>query len=290
MSEEAKKNKSILQVQTLLPMKEKQKHRNTQKTCQASFTIEAAISLSIFIFACVVMMVPMLIFHRNRNISTVLEEQSRKVSQYEYARYYLEAAEKLELSPEILTGMETGLSVASILAKIDRQGMTHIDVLRDTEIDEAMVRYVVNYNAVLPFRLLQLKGVPQQVVASRRAWVGADGQRWNGAGSEDGTETDPIVYVGITSVRYHLDAMCSYLKHNVHMVSGSEIMGMRTQSGGRYSPCAACKPNTGMSAVYYTDNGRAYHGRIDCSSMKSYVQARRLSEVAYMGACSRCGT
>lgn len=285
-----KKKKRTLQVQTHMPRRNAAlKESKKRRAYQASFTIEGAIALSIFIFACTVMMIPMLVFDQHRYISAVLEDQSRTLSKYKYVSYWMEESGAEGLDKELVGSLETGLSSILLASKLKRPGIKRLDVLSDSEVDEEMVRYTVNYETTLPFRVFGLDSVSQQVVSSRRAWIGSDGQRWENGSGDEGDESDPIVYIGITSVRYHTTPLCSYLSHNIYTASGAEIADMRTQSGSRYSPCAACKPNMDMALVYYTDNGRAYHSKADCSSMNTYIQARKLSEVVYMGACSRCG-
>ena len=54
------------------------------KSYSASMTIEASLSLSLFILAMVMLMTPLLILNRSIKISTILEKNARAVSMYKY--------------------------------------------------------------------------------------------------------------------------------------------------------------------------------------------------------------
>lgn len=260
----------------------------------ASFTIEAALSLTFFIFACVILTIPMLILNQHRNAGTILEENARLVSKTKYVEYYRNKYTSLKIDSDLLHGLETGLSAAVLSFKVRQPGMKNIDLWTDSYIDETTVSYVLNYDAMLPFSVLGLHSLPQQVVAQRRAWIGADGWRWDD--SKDGTAAaDPLVYISSIDPEsnvYHSTAGCTYLSHIFLTSSGSAVQGAPTAYPGvRYTPCAVCQPDHSTPVVYYTAGGKNYHRTRDCTSLRSYIQAVSLSRAKAAGrhACSRCG-
>ena len=162
--------------------------------CRSSFTVEAALALTLVILACVVLMVPMLILNHQRNALLQMDANAKRMAKQKYVEYYLDKTDRLTLDPDRLGQGEAALNALALGHQIAQPGMEHIDLLRDSEISQEAIRYVANYDAVLPFSVLGLQHLSQQVVASRRAWIGADGNRWSD-GPGEGTVDDPIVYV-----------------------------------------------------------------------------------------------
>ncbi len=261
-------------------------------SCQSSYTIEASLALTLVIFACIILITPMLILNHQRNASVIMEDNARMVAQEKYAEYYKSKDGTIKLDQDVLNSVETTLSALSLASQIEEPGMKHIDLLSDSEITDKTVKYVANYEAVLPFSVFNINSIPQQVVASRRAWIGARGNRWMEDNGNDKTKDDITVYVSIKdSDVYHTTLSCTYITHDIHTTSGSQISSMRTKFGGRFAPCASCKPNTRLTTVYYTSGARSYHSTPTCKTMSSFIQPMKKSEAVSAGkhACVRCG-
>ena len=82
------------------------------KSYSASMTIEASLSLSIFILSMVMLMTPLLILNRSIKISSILEKNARCVSMYKYLEHYGLLKTEINDVPhidEILTVGETAL-------------------------------------------------------------------------------------------------------------------------------------------------------------------------------------
>ena len=140
----------------------------------------------------------------------------------------------------------------------------------------------IDYKYSLPIGIFK-NSINQTVVASRRAWIGADGGK--GSGNSDDEE---YVYIGRNSTRYHLDPRCHYLYNDLRSVPLSEIAGIRNDSGARYQPCERCGNRAGTT-VYIMPSGTRYHSDPDCSAIIAYVQRVKLSDVEHLGVCSYCG-
>ncbi len=267
------------------------KQKNTG--IRASFTIEAALSLTMFILCTVVMLTPMLIFNQQQNASKIMEEGARNLSKFKYAEHYASESGKLKLDQDTLQGMENAVSIAMLTSKVTQPGMRRLDMYTESEVTPEHVHYVLNYDAALPFSFLGLHSLRQQVIASHRAWIGADGSRWDpSADAPEEQERETIVYVSTKSLSvYHMSRTCSYIYNDFLSGPAYLIDGKNTKYGGKFSPCQSCRPDPSSPLVYYTAGGKRYHRDPNCRAMQSYIQSTTLSKAQSDGrhACSRCG-
>ena len=278
-----------------------EKNRRIKKVFSASFTVEAALALSLMIFASVALMVPMIVLNQQINASIILEDSARTVSKLKYIEYYAGKKQKesnegkkdgIELK-ELAGDAEVLISAAALTNRVTQAGMKNVDLLSESDIDSTKIHYVLNYEAEIPFSILGLGPMHQQVVAYRRAWIGADGNRWmenNGGQKED--DGDEIVYISLRDTKvYHTTLDCSYMSHDILQTTGAAIQEMRTQYGGRFSPCAVCMPSKNLEKVYYTSGARSYHSTAGCRTMSSYIQQTTKKEALASGkhGCIRCG-
>lgn len=263
----------------------------------ASLTLEAALALSLFIFAATCMILPMKVMNTERKVQAALEAVGEDFSRYAYLKKAAEGTKPLSAAGTgdfakgfckyLTSGMAQGYALARIGEHVDTgalQGMT----MKRTKIleEEEMIDLVLDYEIRFPFPVLGLPALSRTARCSRRAWTGLPGKDYDGAGN--GTDEDEIVYVGQNSTRYHRSRSCHYLANQLERVALAEIEGKRNQSGGKYAPCAVCGNGAG-SFVYIMPNGRSYHSSAACSAILAYVRAVRLSEVEHLGACSYCG-
>lgn len=260
--------------------------------CRSSLTIEAALALTLVILASVVLMTPMLILNHQRNASRQLEANARLLAKEKYVEYYQTEKENLTLDPDRMGHGETALAAAVLAQQIAQPGMKSIDLFSDSKITRETITYVANYDAVLPFSVLGLKSLRQQVVASRRAWIGAKGNRWSDTGS-DTAEDDPTVYISVRddANAYHTTASCSYLSHDIKSARGEDMRTMKNSFGSRYSPCASCRPGLSSDTVYYTLTARSYHATPVCKTISSHIESMPKSTAVAYGRhpCVRCG-
>lgn len=261
-------------------------------SCRSSYTVEASLALTLVIFACVIFITPMLILNHQRNASIILEDNARMVAQEKYIEYYKTKDGTIKLDKDLISGMETTISALSLASQIEQPGMKHIDMLSDSEVTDKNIKYVANYDATLPFSVFGLNHLSQQIVASRRAWIGEKGNRWMEDNGNSDIKEDVTVYVSTKdSDVYHTTMSCTYITHDINKTSGAEIRNLRTKFGGIFSPCASCRPNTRMAVVYYTSGARSYHSTPTCKTLSSYIQPMKKSEAEASGkhACIRCG-
>lgn len=264
----------------------------------ASLTLEAAITLSLFIFASVCMILPMKMMNTERRIQAALEATGEDFSRYAYLKEMIgQGMESLipgaddsarRFSEYLTDGAGDIYARVHILNHVDTDNVSNME-FTESEIltDGEMIDLVCNYEIQFPFPILGVSGLSRTARCRRRAWIGLAGKNYDGS-SESGEEEDPVVYVGKNSTRYHRSRNCHYLANNLTAVSVTGIEYMRNSSGGKYRPCAVCG-KAEADIVCIMSSGKSYHTDPECSAIISYARAVRLSEVAYLGACSYCG-
>lgn len=263
--------------------------RGTDRTIQASMTVEASLILPLFLFAFLNMISVVEIYRLQGNMSAAMHETARQmaVQGYEYQALrggsasaaeslgltYLYAAGKVqkELGKEYLDNspMEGGASGISWLRSSVMQADDCIDL-------------VAEYRVSPPVAVI---GFSPRVMYNRvrtRAWTGYDNTR-RGAGDSE----EEIVYITPEGTVYHHSRECSYLKLSIVAVDRSFLDTQRNQSGEKYYPCNECGAACG-STVYITSHGNRYHATLGCSGLKRTVMAVPISQTGGRGACSKC--
>ncbi len=114
------------------------------------------------------------------------------------------------------------------------------------------------------------------------SWTG-----YSGAEKEEPGIQESYVYVTKSGSRYHRSYQCTYLRVKAEAVDYEQITFLRNESGRKYSSCSRCKPTKG-GIVYITSEGRSYHGKADCPSLRRTIYIIPLSEAGGYGACSKC--
>lgn len=264
---------------------------------EAAVSVEAALALSIFIFAMVCMMIPFRMMERQRQVQAALESVNEDLCQYAYLEHMLSGGEEIpkedgDWKKELLLGLINGAAGAGAQFRAEemfsQEGMASHSFSRSAFLEDGeTVRFCMDYEMRMPFSIIGLDEIAFSSQSARRAWIGRDGLEREGGGSQE--EDDPIVYIGKTSTRYHRSRDCHYLSNKLKVLTYDEVGGYRNQGGGRYYPCAVCggSAQTG-SLVYIMESGARYHTDKDCAAIIAYVQEVRLSEVEHMGGCSYC--
>ncbi len=296
----------IATLQVRIPPKDRKYRKRASVSAPAGMTAEAALVLPLFLFAGVIMMMPMRILDTERQIQAIVTSVGEDISQMAYL-----AAEGTEIrdrfrgtawekdgeeggyapDPEVWTARtertaawayaEGALRWKTRELPVSWLSLIHSELLEDGE----TVDLVVDYRIKLPFSVFGLGSVKRTSRCYLRAWIGSDGQDDDQPEEE---EDDPIVYVGKGSTRYHLSPSCHYLDNRLTAVAAAEIGRYRNAGGSRYTPCVRCA-DPDAATVYIMQAGERYHSSKNCSAIQAYVSAVRKSEVEHLGACSYCG-
>lgn len=283
------KNKAkspTLQVCLLLKIK-----KRDGRVCErASITIEAALVLPIIISILVFLITPLKIMDINRRIQYISEVASREAAEYAYGIFYkniIDSTNKnmiLNLSSDLALSEFVKYKINKSIKedKIINLNTYETECMRDGE--NIVIR--VSYAYKMPFDILGLYKIEQNIISYRRAWIG---NIKNIDDNEEDTLKEEYVYVGNNMSRYHLDSKCHYLFNNLISVYYRDVDKLRNKNGGKYEACARCGNNINNGIVYILQNGKAYHSNPECTAIISYVRRVKKREVEYLGACQYCG-
>lgn len=118
------------------------------------------------------------------------------------------------------------------------------------------------------------------------AWTGKEYEAF----ADNAEEEVEMVYVTENGEVYHKSPGCSYLNVHVSQVGGKSISSMRNAYGEKYEPCENCsKSQKPGGTVYITKKGNRYHNLASCSGLKRTVRMVKISDMAGMSVCKRCG-
>jgi hypothetical protein len=255
-----------------------------------SLTVEAALSVTVFLFTVIFLSVPMELIDTQRKVQTVLEAVARELSWQVYGQY----SEKEEDGEEtvgkgLLTEAGLQLYLQERIRKVGGRKIQDVSCFgsRITE-DGEWIDLKARYRLKLPFPVFSLESVALSSRSRRRGWIGSEGGRLLEK-RRDG-DGRMYVYVGKNSSRYHRTPDCHYISNQISAVSLEEAKTRRNVEGKIYKPCHVCGELAQQGGVaYLLPGGEYYHGRNDCSSLACYVRKVPLSEVKYLGPCSYCG-
>lgn len=293
------KNKKVVTLQVRIPCAGTCHVKKAFPSVSAGMTLEAALALTLFLFASVSLILPMKILTTERRVQAALEAVGEDFSRYAYIQDMLERGE-IKAVPgadefakgfcqNLGAGIAQGYAQAQVMRHMDTGQARSVRMLRSSiRADGETFDLVVDYEIRMPFPVLGLDSIPRTARSCRRAWIGKAGGSGGEAGN-GGEDEDETVYVGRDSTRYHRDRGCHYLSNSMTAVPYGQVDSRRNESGGKYHACAACGRGAGVgSTVYIMPSGNSYHTTRNCTAILAYVRAVRLSQVEYMGPCSYC--
>ncbi len=240
---------------------------------KASFTVEAAFVLPLFLFAAVVVLglFPMLQIQVQVNAGLQYAARMMAVS-------WQDSEDDLEVlslaAGEVL--FRTYMREHGYEESVLKYGLASISLL-GSDLSGDYVTLSANYQVQLPVSFWNLSSLPVEQCVSMKKWTGA-------AQNENDGE-DAYVYITPTGTAYHSSAECSYLKLSVRTVSVSSVSSLRNKSGGIYYACSCYE---GGHLVYITDYGTQYHGDLSCSGLKRTIYRVSMDQVGDRHACFKC--
>lgn len=272
---------------------------------KASLSVEAALVLSLYLFAAAILMAPMKMMNESRKIQTALEGVCEEVCQYAGLAAVPDREQEAFDNDEVQTDsvgnvvpekLVRNLTEAGIKVYAERKirqlvgpekagnfSFSETEFLNDGE----TVDLILHYQMYLPFPVFRIKGIPMTARSCRRAWIGKRGG--TESSNSGGDPVEETVYVGKSSTKYHRNRECHYLFNDISVYPFEAIDTLRNSDGKRYRPCARCGSMASAGGkIYVMPSGETYHSDRSCSSIVAYVRAVPLSEVAYLGPCSYC--
>lgn len=246
----------------------------TSRLLKASYTVEAALVLPLFLFAAITVLSFCRILQVEWGVQTAMHEVVRGAAI---------AGSALNPSEVVLAGsarakiLKDGVPVKYIWG--DMAGIS----FASSSVTEDDITLVATYriNPLVP--LPGYKGFRIENRAYARRFTGF---RPGSAGSEE-----TYVYVTPYGKAYHKDLRCPYLEPDIRCVMKDVVAGERNSSGHRYLPCPKCGRYGFGKILYVTTYGTVYHSRLDCPALKRTVKRVKLKEAEKTHhVCPKCGS
>ncbi len=273
--------------------------KKTLLSVPAAMTLEAAMVLTLFLFACVCLILPMKIMNTERRIQAGLEAVGEDFSRYGYILDVLEKGDVLSVPGVdefamsfcryLAAGVAESYARNRALEYADTDSIFNVTMRRSRILEDGETfDLVLDYCIRLPFPVLGLASLERSARCQRRSWIGLEGKLDEGSGSS-GKEEDELVYVGKNGSRYHQQRSCHYIANDLTSVSYEALGDLRNSGGGKYYPCSVCGKGAGNgSTVYIMPSGGSFHTSKSCTAIIAYVRVVPLSEVSHLGPCSYC--
>ncbi len=254
---------------------------------KASYTIEAAIVMPLFITVMVFGIFLFRVLQVQSGVQHAIDSASRTMAVTLGDVAQDEGEENQDLDDVGLLAATIALSDAEILAKSVPVSYVDGGILGFNYLESSVTgNYIdvkVSYNMTMPVGLLGDFTFPVTQRSKNRKWVGYDPSEnaWDGK----------YVYITEHGEVYHTDINCTYLYPSVHRIAESELDSARNKSGGKYYKCKKCGKVASSGYLYITDYGTAYHNDITCTEIRHNV-----SKVLYesvkdtMDGCSKCSS
>lgn len=160
--------------------------RNITEEKRGSLTLEAALCFPLVVFFCVILIMPMILMDRQRQIQAAVESVGEEISQYAYVSYLYKSGkgETLDVSgtneregSQLLEKVTAAYAVESVKRKISEQWVRDLSFYGTQITEDEMLQIIMKYKMPLPFSLFGQDSVDVETVCSRRLWTGADGER-----------------------------------------------------------------------------------------------------------------
>lgn len=257
-----------------------------------SLTIEASLTLPIFIFFAVCIVHFLLLISLQADIQIHVEEAARDLGKALYVAKNSEAealaiANPLTIRTKI---MDAPLSERADNSRI-RDGASGIStLLSNYNAESGILNVIVTYEYDFPYLP---EGIGNLFFCQKcrcRAWIGRDLCESDGNGNcapdGNGDQDGQTVYITPSGSAYHTTPSCPYLDLSIEAVPADHIHNLRNHSGGKYGKCSCAEDNA--SIYYVTGYGILYHSDLNCYKLKRTVEAVDISETEGRHICPKC--
>lgn len=251
------------------------KKRASALGSKASVTVEAALTIPIFLFAVLSLVYLLEIQSVRTSIHVAVQSATKEaaadavlfpvVNLVKFKGDVINTAGANQLERSIIVGGSGGVNC----------NRTYMSPLTGE------IHVTVEYAVKLPFPQFTNVTAKFQEEMTVKAWTGYTKR-------EGTTEDTEIVYMTDHALVYHENYHCTYLQLSIRFVPYFGLSGIRNEDGGIYRRCEKCVHGEGFAGVYITNSGGKYHNSLSCSGLKRTVRAVKKTETGGRGGCSRC--
>ncbi len=234
-------------------------------TLKGAITIEATISLSIFMMIVLFLGSYITVIDKQLSTQMTIDNIAIKLSK---SMFYAEQIDKISDYSEKINEYKKQYE--------DETGEISNIVINQNFIKDGYVDIVYNYN----YKMLVWN---KNMLITQRVKV----KDWTGV---DISKAKENVYITKNGTVYHSTKECSHLIVHISKIAYGQIDEARNDSGGKYSSCEFCgnKKLQKDSYVFITEDGNRYHTELKCSAISRYVIEVDVKEVGERKPCSGC--
>lgn len=246
-----------------------------QKMQRASFTVEAAFLLPMFLTALVLLIYLLEIMAIQIQVQSGLAYAAKR-AMYETAVVPMLQPSQIEKDVVYAIGSErlnrSAVKGGSAGVRCDKSVLSQ---------RTGVLSLWAEYEVRLPFPEFVPVTLTYQTKLRAKSWTGFVRDPFE-------TPAENTVYVTENGTVYHRDYHCTYLDLSIRSEQLGFVEQLRNQSGGRYRPCEKCGKKNG-NTVFITNYGDKYHFSRSCSGLKRQIYAVPIGEAVGKGACAKCG-
>ena len=274
------------------------------KKIKGSITVEASIVFAMSSLILFMFLAPLFILKNSANIIIDLNEISKSAAIYKMLKYNFENDKgsvdvdnlkkedvknenSIEYIDEEITkddlseSFENLTNIGIVIYKILQQNKNKNDAfsnistvmplnLETYDEKKQIINYKIKVDFKIPFNIFKINNLHQEFQIARRAFVGADGNRYEIDNDEE------YIYVAESfkkSFVYHEKANCTMLKKITEEVLYKNIDTKENEYGEKYNKCEYCvKEKISSSTILFiTQYGKLFHLNKDCPIMTAYV-------------------
>lgn len=258
---------------------------------RGSLTIEAALTLPMFLFAMISLLSFIDILRVQIKLDSSMQQVAKELAVYGHAGDDLigrtigdvDFFGESIFSEFYVKSRVIELAGKELLEKTPLETTSQITFLGSRILEEDRIELYSTYEVTPYFSILPSGGFYTGTACVAHVFNGYDNSN-----NREMNQTEEYVFVTETGTAYHKDRGCTYLDLSIHSLSTSDISTSQNVEGGYYYPCEICG-GTANSVVYVTDYGTRYHKNLLCSSLKRTIYTIPISEVGGRHACSKCG-
>lgn len=239
---------------------------------RGSVTVEAALVISLFIFAVLAFVQMGFVMVVNKHIYTAFSEA------------VTETAESAFGWQTVLSGDSSAVVYASVYSKLKKKlkedllvaeyvcgGTTGILLTAAYMSEDGFVEADVHYNVQLHVPVLHGVKAGFGEKQRQKAYVGYRASK----------TADTYVYITDYQSVYHGSRSCTHLSLKIHEVSRTVI-----QDDTKLAACSFCR-ETG-NRYYIAEQGKCYHTSLACPGLTRTIYRVRKASVGNMAPCNRC--
>lgn len=237
---------------------------------KASYTIEAAVVLPIFLGLMIFTIFYMRLLQVEFGIQKSLDETGQQIAVVSTGEEDISLAELCVLCDGRI--LKNKVPVSYIKGGIS--GISYDNSSVEGNYINLQVSYVIEF-PIYFFGNLRWERSQQSI---HRKWIGWDSkEEWN------------YVYVTEHGEVYHLHPQCPYLNPSISAILYTQVENKRNAQGAKYKACRGCgakKVKKGI--VFITEYGEVYHRSLRCVGLKRTIHRIPITQVGERRICGKC--